>query len=116
MISSSSPVQSRRSLGSSDIATGATCLARKFGQAAVSDQGRICFRTIRQIQTALRSIASDESNIHRQSRRLLSLCSKFGEDAYQQYHAIPYTVGLSWKLPSNPPLSAAGNPALIPRG
>ncbi len=65
----------------------------------ILDQGHICFRTIRQIQGALRSIASGQLNILHQSRHPLSLCSKFDEDADQRHRANRDTIRLSSMLP-----------------
>src|SRR5216683_7040119 len=92
MRSSSSPVQFLRSLASSDIETGVTGLEFEVRRAMVWDQGRICFRTIRRIQRALRSTSSDPSNILRRSLHLLSLCSKFDEGADQQHRATRDTI------------------------
>jgi len=72
----------------------------------ILDQGHICFRTIRQIQGALRSIASGQLNILHQSRHPLSLCSKFDEDADQRHRANRDTIRLSSMLPSGSPISA----------
>src|SRR5216683_6704955 len=107
MRSSSSPVQFLRSLASSDIETGVTGLEFEVRRAMVWDQGRICFRTIRRIQRALRSTSSDPSNILRRSLHLLSLCSKFDEGADQQHRATRDTIYLSWEPSSNSPLSVA---------
>src|SRR5258705_7231833 len=105
MRSSSSPVQFLRSLASSGIETGVTGLEFEVRRAMVWDQGRICLRTIRRIQRALRSTSSDPSNILRRSLHLLSLCSKFDEGAYQQHGANRNTICLLYELPPNSPLS-----------
>jgi hypothetical protein len=84
-------------------------------QLLISSRGRICLRTIRQNQTASRSIANDQSSIFRQNRHLRSLCSKSDEDVYQQLRANRDMLCLSGKLPSNSPLSAADTPAFVPK-